>query len=187
MSDSKSELIAEYNMLQDEIKTNSQVTAQIFTVTITAAGLLIGYGLQARSWIIFFSPFAILLPSLWFISSQLESTIRIATYIKIFIEPKINGLEWENRLCQLRKKVMIPEKKYTLSITGIYGAIGFGCLILAWVLIGDYSLSNVSILSVATIIVGCILIIVIINVRRCFGLGCYSNYCKAWEKLLEEK
>jgi predicted neutral ceramidase superfamily lipid hydrolase len=180
--ENKETLITEYNSLREEIKNNSQVTAQIFTVTITATALLIGYATQTKNWIVFLSPFAVLIPSLWFISSQLESTIRIATYIKTFIEPKIEDLNWENKLFQLRRSGMMPERKYTLSITGIYGTIGLVCLVFSWVFM-DYTTVNIIILSIVSPIVGGIMLFVALDVKKCFGLDFYLKYCKVWEEL----
>ena len=147
-------LIAEYKSLRDEIKTNSQMTGQVFTFAITVSAALLGYGLDKGYWGIFLSPFVVLIPSLYFISSQLESTTRIAAYIQNYIESKIDELNWETDFLTLRKNKLLPSKrKYTLSIAGLYGGIGFVSILLSWLFLKCYSVKNVAIISVVSIII----------------------------------
>ena len=119
---------SEYEALRQEIITNAGVTAEIFTISITAAVVILGYGIQREtetegytgSWLLFLCPLGILIPSLFFISSQLESTIQIATYIQTFIEKGQDLLNWETRLALLRQASTSPGKRYTFSISSVY-------------------------------------------------------------------
>ncbi|MCJ7458772.1 MAG: hypothetical protein MUP17_07255 [candidate division Zixibacteria bacterium] len=185
----KEGLIVEYKALREEIKNNSQVIANIFTVTITGMAVLTGYGFKEKNWVIFLCSFVMLIPALWFIASQLESTVRIATYIRTCIEPYVDGLRWENKLSQLRKSNLVPERKYTLSITGIYGAIGITCILLSWIFFPwggkGYSIIELVILIIASVVLVATMVQVILNVSKCFGQDFGSKYCKAWRELKE--
>lgn len=85
---------SEYEALRQEIITNAEMIAEVFTISITVAVMIIGYGIQrtqeqkgeASRGLLFLCPLGILIPSLWFIFSQLESTVQIATYIQTFLE-----------------------------------------------------------------------------------------------------
>ena len=77
----------EYASLRSEIDRNSQLTTTLFLATITVKSALIGYGLSSSLGPVFLSPFAVIMASIFFVTSQLESTTRIATYIAIFLEP----------------------------------------------------------------------------------------------------
>ena len=177
-------LITEYEMLQAEISSNSASVSNVFTVSATATAGLLGYGLQAESWLVFLSPFALLLPSLWFIASQLESTTLIATYIRTFIEPEADGLNWENRLAALRRRQLHPESRYTMSITGIYGAIGLTALILAW----SFAPSDTPARIILAIVSGTLLALtsaLSMRCRACFRPETMSSYLESWERLRE--
>lgn len=186
--ENKDDLITEYKALREEIKTNSQLTAQVFTIAMTASAALIGYGLQASYWPIFLSPFAILIPSLYFISSQLESTTRIAAYMQIYIEPKLEGLNWETEFLNLRKNKLLPaRRKYRFSISGLYGAVGFVCLLLSWLFLKPYSIKNIAIISVASIILIILMANAILIIQRAFKIEFCLEYNESWRKLIGQK
>ena len=108
---------SEYEALRQEIIANAGIIADVFTISITAAVVILGYGIQREqetegdtgSWLLFLCPLGILAPSLWFISSQLESTVQIATYIQTFLEKRQDVLNWETRLSLLRQAGTSPE------------------------------------------------------------------------------
>jgi hypothetical protein len=123
----------EYKQLYDEIGRNSVISQNVFIANVAVTASLIGYGLSAESGPIFLAPFAIIIPSLFFIASQLESTTRIACYIIVYLESKNNNINWESRWYDLRDKDLIPSKrKYTLSLSGLYGLLGIVCLLLSF-------------------------------------------------------
>ena len=130
---------SEYEALRQEIIANPGIIAEIFTISVTAAVVILGYGIQREqetegytgSWLLFLCPLGILLPSLWFISSQLESTVQIATYIQTFIEKGQEVLNWETRLFLLRQAGTSPGKLYTFSISTVYVALGVVSLCLS--------------------------------------------------------
>ena len=130
---------SEYEALRQEIIANAGIIADVFTVSITAAVVILGYGIQREqetegdtgSWLLFLCPLAILAPSLWFISSQLESTVQIATYIQTFLEQGQDLLNWETRLSLLRQAETQPSLLYTLSISTVYIGLGGVSLVLS--------------------------------------------------------
>jgi hypothetical protein len=171
-------------MLQAEIASNSTSVANVFTVSATATAALIGYGLQSENWLVFLSPFALLLPSPWFVSSQLESTTRIATYIRTFIEPEVEGLAWENRLATLRCRQLHPESRYTVSITGIYGASGLVSLILAWSFAPSDMTTRIVLAAVSTSLL-VLTFVLSMKCRACLLPETMTGYLKSWERLRE--
>ena len=130
---------SEYETLRQEIITNAEMIAEVFTISITAAVVILGYGIQREqekkgetsSWLLFLCPLGILIPSLWFISSQLESTVQIATYIQTFLEKGQDALNWETRLSLLRQAGTQPGKLYTFSISTVYIGLGMVSLLLS--------------------------------------------------------
>lgn len=191
----KDELVAEYKSLRGEINNNSIITAQVFTVTITAAAALIGFGFQTKNWLIFLSPPIILLPSLYFISSQLESTIRIAAYIYAVIEPK-SDFQWETLLLQTRTHGKKGEDRskvnYVNSLLGVYLLLIVICLGLAAAFLGDYRLFTADPISPLMLLIGSSAFIVLTTlrtlllVRYSFSTRCFSDHVDGFRKALAE-
>lgn len=174
-------LIEEYKVLRDEIGQNSQITATVFLANSSATAILFGYGFSTESGTIFLSPLAILIPSLFFITSKLESTTRIASYIRVFIEPEL-GLKWQKRWLQLREKNLISHKrKYTVSLAGLYGALSISCLILALI----YWSHPIWTYFAAIIPLGILILVGIRSLVNAFSPDFRQKYNESWKKLKE--
>ena len=179
-------LCMEYQYLYDEIRGNSQISANVFTISITATATIIGYGISSGIWGIFLAPFVVLIPALFFIASQMESTIKNAAYIAVFIEPDDDFINWENHWLALRARGLIPSNpmgRYSLSVSGLFGLVFFLCLALAWVYISPKNSQNIIILSSITIVTGILLVIVVRSLHVIFTPGFAQKYVEAWQKL----
>ncbi len=179
-------LSLEYQYLYDEIKSNSQHCANIFTISITVTASLIGYGISSGTWGIFLAPFVLLIPALFFLSSQMESTVKNAAYILVFIEPQQKSISWENDWYQLRQHGLVPSNpmgKYTLSISGLYGFISFLCLGLAWIYLYPRDLQNMILLGSLSVVVFILMFIVIRSINVIYRADFGQKYLEAWEKL----
>lgn len=176
------DIIAEYNQLYAEIGRNSQITQYVFIANVTVIGILIGYGLNTKLGSIFLSPFAIIIPSLFFISSQLESTTRIASYIKVFLESDLEILNWETRWMKLRTQGLAPHRrKYTLSVSGLYGMLSISCVLLAFM----YWEHGFWIFVAVAIPIAALVYLGISSLVRAFSTKFCERYEKSWEKLKE--
>ena len=132
MSEASDGRMEEYRHLYQEIGRNSQISQNVFLGNVAVTAGLIGYGLQSGFAPIFLAPFAIIVPSLFFLASQLESTTRIAAYLAVYFEEDSADLNWESRWLALRRDSLMPTKrKYTLSLSGLYGLLSLMCLLLA--------------------------------------------------------
>ncbi len=176
---SKDARLGEYQSLRDEIGRNSQITTNVFLANVTATGVLFGFAFETANGVIFLSPFAILIPSLFFLVSQLESTTRIASYIKVVLEPEL-GLAWERDWWEVRRRGLLPRRrKYTIAISGLYGTLSAFCVFLAAVYWGI----TLWILVSAAVPLG-----FLVGVGVCGLLGAVSpslidDYDSAWARL----
>jgi hypothetical protein len=173
------ESLEEYKNLNSEIGRNSQIIQNVFLGNVVVTAAIFGYGLNVQVGAIFLAPFAIIIPSLYFLASQLESTTRIAAYIIVFFEDKFSDLNWESRWLSLRKNAMPNKRKYIFSIAGLYGLLSIVCLVLAL----KYWYQNL--FPWFFIIVTPILIIDIIGIIsffRSFSLKLCDEYVSAWKK-----
>lgn len=170
----------EYKTLRAEVDRNSQITATVFLATITVTSALIGYGISSKLGPIFLSPFAIIIPSLFFISSQLESTTRIAAYIMVFFEADSEELNWETRWLEVRQKGLLPHKrKYTFSLSGLYGALSVGCIMLA----GFYWHIDWWMYGTAVGLIALLVSLGILSLYRAFSVQFCKQYVDAWTKV----
>jgi hypothetical protein len=176
-------LLEEYRTLRDEIRHNSEITARTFIFTVTVTVTVIAAGLTIGFWAIFLSPFAIIVPVMYFLASQLESTTRIASYIRVRLEPKLEGLNWQTDWFRLREKKLISHRhKYTSSITGLYQGLSVVCLLLSWIYLfsKDHDLIHVIILSITSVIVVVLITLATLSIRNAFSSSFRDRYNKAW-------
>jgi hypothetical protein len=171
--------IEEYKSLRDEIGRNSEITANVFLANISLSAAIIAYGLSSKTGAIFLTPFAVIIPSLFFFASQLESTTRIASYIQVFVEPELD-LRWEKRWLEIRKQKLLPHyRKYTLSLTGLYGSLGLACLILAYV----YWNATIRTYLFTVIPIMVLLVLSIITLHKAFSTDFCKKYSEKWQEL----
>ncbi len=177
---SQSGLEEEYKTLRSEIAENSRVVSTIFIANTTVTASLIGFGLSSKWGPIFLSPFAILIPSMFYLASQLESTTRISQYLRVFLEPQLER-RWQNRWYDLRAHGLMPHRrKYILAVTSLYGALGLVCLILAYLYWNSDELWQ---FTVAAIVIVPLKSIGILSVRHAFSMSLRNSYAKAWIQL----
>lgn len=176
-------VIEEYKQLYEEIGRNSQITQNVFVANVGVIAVLIGYGLKDGNGAIFLAPLAIIIPSLFFLASQLESTTRIAAYISVFIEHDSEMLNWENRWLQLRKSELLPSKrKYTLSLSGLYGLVSVVCILLAYQYWQVQKCWFVVIVTPIMVLVAWGVWMLV----RSFSLKLCEDYIHAWQQLKNE-
>ncbi len=173
-------ILEEYKTLRAEIDHNSKVVLNVFLSNVIVTASLIGYGLKEDVGAIFFGPFAILIPSLFFISSQMESTTRISSYLRAFIEP-VCGLNWQTRWYELRKSGFLPRKrKYASSITKLYWSLYFTCSLLALVFWDKRAIWSYFLFVLPITIY---FWYAVKSVSESFSKSFRDGYSEAWEKL----
>ena len=174
----------DYRTLYAEIDRNSQITTTAFLASITVTSALIGYGLSSGLGPIFLSPFAIIIPSLFFITSQLESTTRIAAYLMVFLEAGSEELNWQTRWFEIRQRKLTPHvRKYAFSLTTLYGALAIACVILAFF----YWNTAWWIFAVIVLTLLFLTFLGVHYLRRAFSFEFCKQYVNAWTKLKNDE
>ncbi|MEE9162025.1 MAG: hypothetical protein V3U35_03550 [Candidatus Neomarinimicrobiota bacterium] len=170
----------EYRHLNEEIKQNSTISQNVFVANVAVTAGLIGYGLDSGKAAIFLAPFAIIVPSLFFLASQLESTTRIAAYIAVFLEGDNPSLNWETRWFHLRRDGLLPSRrKYTPSLSGLYGLISVVCILLA----RQYWIEPWWWFLIAVIPIALLVGLGVRSLLRAFAMDFIEEYVNAWENL----
>jgi len=85
----------EYKFLRDEVVNygNTQVSLTTFTITATAG--IITLGVNNKNPYIFLLSFIIIVPLFYRILFYRSASMRLAAYLIVFLEPKIEGINWE--------------------------------------------------------------------------------------------
>jgi len=184
MSDGpEANLLKEYEILRGEITENSRLVASVFIANTTVTAALIGFGLsrEVGGGAIFLAPLAVLIPSLFFIASQMESTTTISQYLRIVLEPRLD-VRWQSNWYELRKHQLLPKpRKYAPAVSGLYGALSLVCLALAgatW----NYS---VWLFVVVALTISTPLLVAVIAIRQAFSPEFREATAAAWRRLLE--
>jgi hypothetical protein len=178
-----SDELKEYELLRGEIAENSRLVATTFIANTTITSVLVGYGLSDRGshgGAIFLAPLLILIPSLFFIASQLESTTNISQYLRVVLEPKL-AVRWQTNWYELRKHGLLPQyQKYVPGVTGLYGALSIICLVLSFVT------WNHAAWIYTTAAVGTMgpLVIAVFYIKRAFSMTYRESVADAWKQLV---
>ncbi len=154
----------EYNTLRAEILQNSngQFSMVSFAITVTVA--LIGYGFTNNNSFIFLAPLLVLALVLIHLIRNIYSMLRIASYIRMFIECEADGLKWETYMHRFRAKTSnqkqfshiqhtLPSYELLLFITG------WICILLSLLYAKEYQL-------IVPIVVGILWFLFWILIRR---------------------
>lgn len=109
----------EYTALRSEIVQRIGLRQQLISITLTIAGVMLGFGINNGSIALVYPPLAAFLAIAW---TQNDNRVRdAATYIRDHLEPKVPGLGWENHVQEERKRTLNKKWRRTiLSHGGIF-------------------------------------------------------------------
>jgi hypothetical protein len=119
--------------LNKEILDNSNKIFLVLNISIPSTAVLIGLALNAQlpsKWLPFLLllPFSVIIPSMYIVISSLNSTVRIATYIKVFYEDDLRTFLWQSRLQKLREREKTNPgvyRAFRASLESIFITLGF--------------------------------------------------------------
>jgi hypothetical protein len=195
-------LVAEYTGLRDEINSNSLVAAQTVTIAFTAAVAFISFGLERQNWVIFFAPVVLNTILAVFVTSQYDSTVRIAAYIRRrFEEGPFTELKWESGMDVMRTRFKkdLPTFSYISSLTLTFILLNltscalsiyffqqaFGSPLNGLAALGASNASDFAYLLVVGWLVALALsFIVVNNLRRSFSAKRFAHHYKLWVEAL---
>jgi len=133
----------EYSTLRTELIALSGRQISILALTMTATGVIVGIGLDSNSnqSIVVLSPLMLLCFAGLQIISQAFATIRISSYISLFLEKETTHMRWETAMYHYRDSNGIKAKRNLSAGLGwrsfqiIIPGVGFFCLALSFILI----------------------------------------------------
>jgi hypothetical protein len=117
--------IEEYKRLTKEIETSSNRVYQIITIVISFSTVIVS--LSVQNYIGYYLPLTLhtlLIISLFLISSQINATHRIGTYIHLHYENRHTNILWESKLIKQKENKKV-RSKYNFSIFSITILFGF--------------------------------------------------------------
>ena len=134
MPELRSEILAEYSVLRDELLKRVEMRDQILTFTLVVAGTFLTFGVQAVATALVLLVYPIL--TLFLAAIWAHSDVRIgeiAEYIRNRIEPQLVGIRWEKYI----SKRFVERggrwfRRVEVSAAGVFLITQILALILAW-------------------------------------------------------
>ncbi len=103
------QLLTEYEILRDEIRAADTQNYQILAALIGASAVIFVNAFNqddpAMRFFTFMSLYIITIPGYGILRGNRSRTWRISTYMRVFLEPCLTGINWETRLDSQRSKV----------------------------------------------------------------------------------
>ena len=114
-------MLKEYEFLRSEImyEMNLHNTLVTFTITVTVAALGAIFGFTSKSPLpfLYLFPFGILLPMSARIEYYRRSMMKLSGYMIVFLEPYLDGINWETRHFAVLNPDFLKENKKGFTIT----------------------------------------------------------------------
>lgn len=131
--------INEYVTLRGEISQRMTTNNNLITFTITTTVAILSFAIKENLTILFLLPFCIIIPMSMRIAYSRSSLSKIASYMVVFLENDLDGMQWETRnvlLFENKKKEKNKHKykhidKCTSFISKITILRYYDCLILS--------------------------------------------------------
>ena len=116
--ENKTQLWNLHKQLKDEITLSDTRNNQIKVLLITASGAIFGLGLKQdylERPLILLGVYLIVIPLNRILTGNRKDIWRISTYLRTFIEPKLDEVKWETRLYEQGNKAMPNERGIFLN------------------------------------------------------------------------
>lgn len=94
-------MIKEYEDLRGEIKQKIELHNSLITFMITTVVAVLAFALESNNIILYLLPFGIIIPISMRITYYRTAMAKVSAYIVVYIEDKLEDLNWETRNTQL--------------------------------------------------------------------------------------
>lgn len=180
----------EYDMLRKEIEQNSSVINNYLTFLYPAMGVMLAYIVSNfNNSLIFSAMYLIIVPIAARIRSLNNSTVRLAAYMIVFLEPGITGFCYETRnylriylKANRNSKVNNAISLFFLNINGATFFIGLATYVLyIYILVKKFDMTNLLIGGIINTL--SMLILTYFLVKDFRSHTDKAEYVKSWEQI----
>ncbi len=171
----------EYESLREEILFSMQTVKNYRNLLYTIVTASLAYAFDKDEAMLFLIPFCAIIPLYLLTMHQIDSTMRIGTYIYVFIEPGTD-CQWETRLY---KYDCLHRNQYSTKKPSIdpYWCISFCCLALSVLKLKGIPLNLNFYLTVLMQIILIIICIYIFTNKRVDYLTIKEKYINEWKEI----
>ena len=110
LNEDKSEAVVQYQMLRAEILGNDTLVMQVIGFTFAFVGVALAVSVQFGTSLPLIASLMMLTLVNTYITRLRANTWRIASYLRMAVEPGIRHVKWETRLCRFRALPPPPGK-----------------------------------------------------------------------------
>lgn len=94
-------VLKEYENLRSEIQHKTELHNTLVTFMITTTIAVLAFALEGNNTLLYLLPFGIIIPLSMRITYYRTAMIKLSAYVIVFIEDRIEGLNWETRNTKL--------------------------------------------------------------------------------------
>jgi len=117
--DKENQLWNEYQNLRDEIRGADSLNYQIIGIVVGAVAAILTTGVSQEEpvarLLIFLCCYVVTIPGYRLLQGNRRRTWKISTYIRVFLEPNLEFINWETRLDNQRKKATSESARQAFS------------------------------------------------------------------------
>lgn len=114
----------EYEILRQEIEQKMSLHNTLLTFTITSTILVLTVAVSEEEPILYLFPFCIIIPMLLRIAYYKKALAKLSAYMIVFLEPKLEGINWETRNYSFSKDCGgLPSRKHRFKINYYEGLV----------------------------------------------------------------
>ncbi len=135
MKDNNENILIEYDCIKTEIQNKIELHNNLITFTITTVVAVLAFAFSEKNPFLFLTPFCILIPMSFRITYYRLALSKLSAYAIVFLEPFLDGCEWERRNYLIVKQSIGNKRKstkksitmhyYDLFILGLVCYLGF--------------------------------------------------------------
>jgi hypothetical protein len=174
----------EYKSLREEIILSMKTVKNYNNLLYTVVGALLAYAFDSKNPILFLLPFVVIIPLYFLIKREMLQTLRIGSYIYVFIEKNYTEINWETRLIKY-DKLLSSYNKHRKIPNDAYIFVSFTCILLSIIYTSKNDIYELTICTILQTILGLLSIYCFI-IRRVDYTKEKNQYIKEW-KIIKEK
>lgn len=107
----KDNLIREYEELRNEINQKVELHNSLVTFMITTVVAILAFALESENSLLYILPFGIIIPISMRVTYYRTVMTKLSSYISVYLESDIEGLNWETRNTRLNHEEKLRSKK----------------------------------------------------------------------------
>lgn len=119
----KNNIILEYESLRNEITQKIDLVNSLMTFTLTTVVAILTFALTKKNELLYLLPFCIIIPMYMRIAYYRSAMVKLSAYMIVFLENKLEGINWETKNSCLMNNIDKKTRKIVLRADYYEGVV----------------------------------------------------------------